>query len=91
LFHIAEREGAKLSGEIELDEAYFGGVRKGQRGRGARCKSIVCGLLERDSRVYTKVVESVSAETVMTPIQAHTRKGSVYYAGAFRDITFQCI
>lgn len=84
LFHVAELEGAKLSGEIELDESYFGGVRKGVRGRGAGGKSIVFGLLERDGRVYTKVVESVSAETLMQHIQAHTRKGSVYYTDAFR-------
>lgn len=84
LFHTAELEGAKLSGEIELDESYFGGVRKGQRGRGARSKSIVFGLLERDGRVYTKVVEPASAETLMTHIQAHTRKGSVCFTDAFR-------
>lgn len=84
LYHVAELEGAKLSGGIELDESYFGGVRKGQRGRGARGKSIVFGLLERDGRVYTKVVESVSAETLMAHIQTHTRKGSVYYTDAFR-------
>ena len=29
LFHTTELEGAKLSGEIELDESYFGGARKG--------------------------------------------------------------
>ena len=79
LFHTAELEGAKLSGEIEMDESYFGGARKGQRGRGARGKSIVFGLLERDGRVYTKVVESVSAQTLMTHIENHTRKGSVYF------------
>jgi transposase len=84
LFHTAELEGAKLSGEIEMDESYFGGARKGQRGRGARGKSIVFGLLERDGRVYTKVVESVSAQTLLTHIENHTRKGSVYYTDAFR-------
>lgn len=82
LFHTAELEGAKLSGEIEMDESYFGGARKGQRGRGARGKSIVFGLLERDGRVYTKVVESVSAGALMTHIENHTRKGSVYYTDA---------
>ena len=81
LFHTAELEGAKLSGEIEMDESYFGGARKGQRGRGARGKSIVFGLLERDGRVYTKVVESVSAGA---HIENHTRKGSVYNTDAFR-------
>jgi transposase len=30
------------------------------------------------------VVESISAETLMTQIQAHTRKGSVYYTDVFR-------
>lgn len=83
LFHVAELEGAKLTGEIELDEAYFGGRRKGQRGRGAAGKSVVFGLLEREGVVYTKVVENVSAETLMGQIRAHTRKGSVYYTDAF--------
>ena len=46
IFHVAELEAmeSKLSGEIELDEAYFGGRRKGKRGRGAAGKSIVFGL-----------------------------------------------
>ena len=84
LFHTAELEGAKCSGEIEMDESYFGGARKGQRGRGARGKSIVFRLLELDGRVYTKVVESVSAGALMTHIENHTRKGSVYFTDAFR-------
>jgi len=84
LYHMAELEGGKLAGEIELDEAYFGGRRKGIRGRGARGKSIVFGLLERDGRIYTKVVENVTADTLMQHIAASTRKGSVYYTDAFR-------
>lgn len=86
IFHLAELEGMtnKLSGEIEMDEAYFGGRRKGKRGRAAAGKSIVFGLLERDGRVYTKVVEDVSAATLMAHIQTRTRKGSVYYTDAFK-------
>lgn len=86
IFHLAELEGAegKLSGEIELDEAYFGGRRKGKRGRGAAGKSIGFGLLERDRRIYTKVVENVTADTLMDHIRRRTRKGSVYYTDAFR-------
>ena len=45
---------------------------------------MVFGLLERDGRVYTKVVEHVSAEELMKHIKAKTRKGSVYYTDAFR-------
>lgn len=85
LYHVSELEGrqSKLSGEIELDEAYFGGHRKGKRGRGAAGKRIVFGLLERDGRVYTKVVENVTAPVLMEHIRARTRKGSVYYTDAF--------
>ena len=84
LFHLTELEAGRLKGEIELDEAYFGGRRKGKRGRGAAGKSVVFGLLERDGRVYTKVVQSVTAEELMRHIKGHTRKGSVYYTDAFR-------
>lgn len=35
----------KLSGEVEMDESYFGGKRKGKRGRGAAGRVAVFGLL----------------------------------------------
>ena len=85
LFHLCELEVARLKGEIEIDESYFGGRRKGKRGRGASGKSIVFGLLERDGRVYAAVVSNVSAETLMEIIRKKTRKGSVYYTDTFRS------
>ncbi len=43
-----EAEGeAMFGGEIEVDESYFGGKRKGKRGRGAAGKVPVFGLLRR--------------------------------------------
>jgi transposase len=85
LFHVAELEAGRLKGEIELDESYFGGRRKGKRGRGASGKSVVLGLLERGGTVYTRVVEHVTAEELMEHIRTHTRKGSVYFSDAFRS------
>jgi transposase len=85
IYHVAKLEAGKLNGEIEIDEAYFGGRRKGKRGRGARGKSIVFGLLKRDGRVDTKVVEQVTADELMAHIRKHTRKGSVYYTDTFRS------
>src|SRR3989344_5626812 len=41
------QEAKKLNGELELDETYFGGRRKGNRGRGAFNKAIAFGILER--------------------------------------------
>lgn len=84
VYHTCELEGGKLKGEIELDEAYFGGRRKGKRGRGAAGKRVVFGLLERHGRVYTTVVEHLTADELMQHIKAKTRKGSVYYTDAFR-------
>lgn len=84
LFHPTEIEAGRLKGEIELDEACFGGGRKGKRGRGGTGKSVVFGLLERDGRAYTKVVQSVTAEESMRHIKSHTRKDSVDYTEAFR-------
>ena len=64
---------------MELDETYFGGKRKWQRGRGANNKTIVFGILERKGKIYTKIVENVSAETLMNEIKNKTNKGSVFY------------
>ena len=52
--------------------------------RAAAEKSVVFGLLEGENRVFTKVVESVSADELMRNIQAKPRKGSVYDTDAFR-------
>lgn len=75
----------KLSGELELDETYFGGTRKGKRGRGAYNKAIVFGILERDGKVYTAVVPNVKAKTLMTEIETKTEKGSVFYTDCFKS------
>jgi transposase len=58
IFYQCELEGKRLSGNIEIDEAYFGGRRKGKRGIGAGSKSVVLGLLERQGKVYTRVVDT---------------------------------
>lgn len=75
----------KMRGDIELDESYFGGKRKGKRGRGAYNKAIVFGILERNGRVYTTVVPNVKAETLMEEIRTKTHKGSVFYTDTFRS------
>ena len=46
-----------FEGPVELDESYFGGWRKGRRDRGAAGKVVVFGILKRNGRVYTVVVD----------------------------------
>jgi transposase len=45
---------APFVGEIEVDESYFGGHRKGKRGRGAAGKIPVLGLLKRGGKVFMR-------------------------------------
>ena len=74
-----------LTGEIELDEAYFGGRRKGNRGRGAAGKVPVFGILERDGIVRVEVVKDVSAKTLLNLTIKTVRRGSIVYTDKFRS------
>ena len=74
-----------LNGELELDESYFGGKRKGKRGRGANNKAIVFGILERKGKVHTVIVPNVTKETLMKEIENKTLKGSVFYTDTWKS------
>lgn len=52
--HLALEAHEIFEGKIEVDESYFGGHRKGKRGRGAAGKVAVFGLLKRQGKVFTK-------------------------------------
>lgn len=72
-----------LSGEIEMDESYFGGKRKGKRGRGAAGKVPVFGILERDGVVCVEPVKNVTAETLLSLAVKKVRRGSIVYTDKF--------
>jgi len=75
----------ELSGEIEADESYFGGKRKGQRGRGARGKIAVFGLLKRRGKVYTAIVPNAKTETLLPIIKDKVKPDSIVYTDTFRS------
>ena len=58
-----------FGGEIEVDESYFGGRRKGNRGRGAADKIPVFGLFKRSEKVYTKFIPDASEATLIPIIK----------------------
>ena len=74
-----------LGGEIELDECYFGGRRKGLRGRGAAGKVPVFGILERNGKVYINAVPDVTAETLIGLTVKTVRRGSIVYTDKFHS------
>jgi transposase len=62
---LCEDEQDKLTGCVEVDETYVGGMRHGKRGRGAEGKSKVIGAVERGGRVVAEVVPDVKRHTVV--------------------------
>jgi len=69
-----------LSGEFEVDESYFGGVRKGKRGRGAAGKVPVFGILKRGGKVYTQVIPDARGQTLMPIIRKKVQPDSIVYS-----------
>ena len=73
-----------FTGEIEVDESYFGGKRKGKRGRGAGGKIPVFGLLKRGGRVYTKIIPDASGATLTPIIERKIVPDSIVYSDSWR-------
>jgi len=74
----------ELSGEVEADESYFGGSRKGKRGRGAAGKVAVFGLLKRGGKVYTAIIPNAKTETLLPIIEQKVTPDSIVYTDTFR-------
>jgi len=83
-YHLELEAEQYFSGEIEVDESYFGGHRKGNRGRGAGGKVPVFGLLKRGGKVYTKIIPDASSKTLMPIMQEKLVPDSVVYSDCWR-------
>uniref|UniRef100_UPI00077C1B82 IS1595 family transposase n=1 Tax=Neisseria meningitidis TaxID=487 RepID=UPI00077C1B82 len=68
-----------FEGPVEPDESDFGGRRKGRRGRGAAGKVVVFGILKRNGRVYTVVVDNAKSDTLMPVIKQKIMPDSIVY------------
>jgi len=73
----------ELSGEVEADECYFGGVRKGKRGRAAAGKVPVFGLLKRGGKVFTAIIPNAKSKTLMPIIREKVKPDSIVYTDSF--------
>jgi transposase len=85
IIYRATEDEAPFSGEIEVDESYFGGIRKGKRGRGAGGKVPVFGLLKRGGRVYAKAIADTRGKTLMGIMQDRIVPDSIVYTDAYHS------
>ena len=79
-YELEQESHEVFDGEIEVDESYFGGGRKGKRGRGAAEKIPVFGLLKRGGRVYTKIIPDACSATLMPIIERKVVPDSIVYS-----------
>jgi transposase len=82
---VQQSRSEQFSGKIELDESYFGGVRKGKKGRDAAGKVAVFGILKRGGKVYTQIVLDVKANTLMLIIRRKIEPDSIVYTDCWRS------
>ncbi len=83
LIYRNDDDAGLLAGEIEIDESYFGGKRKGKRGRGATGKVPVFGLLKRNGKVYAVIIPDAKSQTLMPIIRQKVTPDSIVYSDAF--------
>ena len=71
----------RLSGTVEVDEIYLGGVKKGKRGRGADGKALVLVAAEKDGRRIKRIrlhrVEDPSTVSVIPAVKMCVESGTL--------------
>jgi transposase len=82
---FAEEESCFTSGEIEIDESYFGARRvRGKRGRGAGGKTKVFGMKKREGKVYTQIVNNCSAAELVPIIKRLAPDDATIYSDEWK-------
>lgn len=72
-----------LTGNVQSDESYLGSPKKGERGRGAKGKTILFGLKQSDGDVRLSVIEDVKAKTLVPLIKANVAPDAIMMTDEF--------
>lgn len=82
---LCEKE-SMFSGEVEIDESYFGAKRiRGKRGRGAKGKIPVIGLLKRNGAVYARPIRNCTKRELMPVIKGKILEGTTIHTDGWNS------
>ena len=84
-YHLDLQADKVFDGAIELDKSYFGGQRKGKRDLDAADKVAVFGILKRQGKVYTVIVEDTKQATLLPVIKQKTMPDSIVYTDYYKS------
>jgi hypothetical protein len=77
-----------LTGTVEVDETYVGGLAEGKRGRGAEAKAIVAVAAEESGRGIGRIrlrrIADVSADSLLAFVQSAVEPGAVVHTDGWR-------
>jgi transposase len=85
---LMTQDGEPLSGEVEVDETYIGGRRRGVRGRPKANdpkKTAVLGMAQRSGRVAAVAVRNARAKSLMPHVRKRVLPSSVVYTDELRS------
>ena len=85
-YNTFSKYGDKFSGSVELDESYFGPRRvRGKPGREAGGKIVVFGVLKRDGKVYTQIIENASKQQLLPIIKGKILEDATIYTDGWKS------
>lgn len=88
---MGEREGLyRLSGTVEMDEAFFGGKASGKRGRGSENKTQVAVALQLSNEGHPQflkmnVISNAKGDTLLAFAEKNITEGSTIHSDAFQS------
>ena len=75
-----------FSGEVEVDESYFGARRvRGKRGRGAGGKILVLGILKRGGKVYTQIIPRATKKNILPILRGKILEESTVHTDGWKS------
>ena len=73
-----------LDGEVEINDSYIGGKRKGRRGRGAAGKTPIIGMIARNGKAFAKPVSRLTFDEISETVIGRVDDDATIITDEFR-------